>query len=64
MLTCVCGWVEVILLCVEGQQTQGNPDKLQAYKVVSQAGGLASGPDRLQALRGGPVMLKVRERSR
>ena len=24
------GWVEAVLLCVEGQQTQGGPDRLKA----------------------------------
>ena len=29
-MVCMCGWVETDLLCVEGQQTQGIPDRLKA----------------------------------
>jgi len=27
---CVCGWVEAVLLCAEGQHTEVIPDKLKA----------------------------------
>ena len=54
------GRVEAVLLCAEGQHTQGGPDRLQARRDASQTDGSTSGADRLKALRGGPDMPKAR----
>ena len=66
--TCLLVWgigLRQVLLCILGQDTQGEPDRLHTrLGHTRQAEGLTSGQDRLKDLRGGPNIQRLKEQSR